>query len=77
MCHDKSLFTDISQKTDVFLSIVKTGGQGSVDLETVLADGEVNSCTLSKVLWVPELSHNLLIIPAAIKAGNTVQFSGS
>ena len=83
MCHDKSLFTDFSQRTDVtqvFLgdeSVVKTGGQGSVELKTVLADGEVNSCTLSKVLWAPELSHNLLSIPASVKAGNTVQFSGN
>ena len=52
-------------------------GQGSVELETMLPDGEVSTCVLKKVLWVPELSHNVVSIPAAVRNGNSAQFSGN
>ena len=79
MCNDKMLITNlVKQDRDVILGdghLVKAKGSGTVTLEVDRSDNVEKTCTLREVLYVPDLSHNLLSVCKATKAGKTVKFS--
>ena len=71
MCNDKGLFDDFSdlpQAQDVTLGDghnLKAVGRGSVTLELELSKDRVKKCKLHDVLYVPNLSFNLLSVAKA------------
>ena len=79
MCNDKTDFTDfVEQDTDVILGDghhLKAEGSGTITLEVDKSDRKQETCTLKDVLYVPDLSYNLLSVSRATKAGKTVDFS--
>ena len=46
-------------------------------LDMVLPNGESKSCTLCDVLYVPQLSHNLISVTKATQTGKVVKFTKS
>ena len=48
-------------------------GRGEVVLDMVLPNGESRSCTLCDVLYVPQLSHNLISVAKATQTGKVVK----
>ena len=49
-------------------------GTGKVPMKMNLPDGTVKNCILSDVLFVPDLSFNLLSVPRAAKSGKCTEF---
>ena len=46
-------------------------------MDMLLNDGTQRSCSLTKVLYVPELAYNLVSVARATEAGKDVQFDDS
>lgn len=71
MCNDKSLFKDfvhVEPPEDIALGDghhLKTTGRGTVVLDLELSNGHAKKCTLTDVLYVPELSFSLVSIAKA------------
>ena len=82
MCNDQEQFVEfrkLSNTQEVTLGDGHTldgTGIGVVKIETLLPDGNTQMCRLEKVLYVPDLSYNLLSVSKATEAGNTTNFSG-
>ena len=83
MCNDRSMFTELKKLSSgdkVALgdgSSLNVAGEGTVDMDMLLDGGARKSCTLNKVLWVPELAYNLVSVPQATDAGKDVEFDNS
>ena len=81
MCNDKEQFDnltmlDIPERIKVGDGFYLTATmQGNVKLSLNI-DGNIKSCTLREVLYVPELSYNLLSVSKATDAGMLVLFQG-
>ena len=56
---------------------MNVAGEGTVDMDMLLHGGARRSCTLNKVLWLPELAYNLVSVPRATDAGKSVEFNDS
>ena len=50
-------------------------GRGDVALEVTTTGGKVKECKLHEVLYVPNLSYNLLSVSKATNPGKAVEFS--
>lgn len=80
MCNNKEMFlnlTDLSSSITVEIGDGRSllaVGIGSVPLKLNLSDA-VKNCTLEEVLFVPELSHNLLSISRVTKGGKITEFT--
>ena len=80
MCNNKNLFLELRNLEEVHEIKVGDGysveakGEGTIELQVMLDDA-VNSCKLYNVLYVPDLSFNLLSVSKTVKAGKTVKFS--
>lgn len=80
MCNNRGWFKDV-KLPDLSRSTIEVGngdkiavkGIGNVELTTTIA-GEEIKFTLKDVLWIPDLSTNLLSIGAAAEAGLTATF---
>ena len=81
MCHTKRMFTthyQIEKPIDVTLGDGRTLiaiGRGKVELDMVLPNGELKSCKLHDVLYVPKLAYNLISVTRASQTGKTVKFT--
>ena len=68
MCRDKKSFSALYQSEDPVDVVLGDGrtlsavGRGNVELDMVLPNGKVKSCTLYDVLYVPDLSYNLVSV---------------
>ena len=78
MCNDDKLFVEIcslKQPLEVTLGdgcAVEATGQGTVVLEMASTGGKTGKCKLHEVLYVPDLSYNLLSVSKAVEAGKVV-----
>ena len=83
MCNDQSMFTELTQLGSgekVTLgdgSSLDVAGEGTVDMDMILTDGTRRACALQTVLYVPELSYNLVGVSRVAEAGKTVHFFNS
>ena len=83
MCNDREQFAELRQlkeSQEVTLGDEHTlegTAIGAVKIEALLPDGSTRKCRLEKVLFVPKLSYNLLIVFRAAEAGNSTKFSKS
>ena len=83
MCHDKQSFTNLYQLENPIDVVLGDGraltavGRGEVVLDMVLPNGESKLCTLCDVLYVPQLSHNLISVTKATQTGKVVKFTKS
>lgn len=81
MCNDDKLFVklrSLKQPLEVTLGdgcAVEATGQGTVVLEMASTSGKMSRCKLHEVLYVPDLSYNLLSVSKAVEAGKVVEFS--
>ena len=84
MCNDREQFIDFRELSNIQEVTLGDGhtldgmGIGTVRIETLLPDGNTQKCRLEKVLYVlyvPELSYNLLSVSKVVEAGNTTNFS--
>ena len=50
-------------------------GRGKVVLDMVLPNGELKSCKLHDVFYVPKLTYNLISVTRASKTSKTVRFT--
>ena len=82
MCNDEQLFTKmetLKKPLEIVLGdghVVKSHQQGTVSLMMKLPGNECRKCNLRDVLYVPNLSHNLVSVSKAVKAGKVVEFDG-
>ena len=82
MCNDQEQFVEfrkLSNTQEVTLGDGHTldgTGIGVVKIKTLLPDGNTQTCRLEKVLYLPDLSYNLLSVSKATEAGNNTNFSG-
>ena len=80
MCNDDKLFVELrslKQPLEVTLGdgcAVEATGQGTVVLEMASTSGKTSRCKLHEVLYVPDLSYNLLSVSKAAEAGKVVEF---
>lgn len=83
MCRDKKSFSALYQSEDPVDVVLGDGrtlsavGRGNVELDMVLPNGKVKSCTLYDVLYVPDLSYNLVSVAKASQKGKVVKFTKS
>ena len=83
VCNDQQLFSELrTLKTaqQVTLGdghILQATAEGTVNLETLLPDGNSRKCKLENVLLVPKLSYSLLSVSKASKAGKTAKFDNT
>ena len=83
MCRDKKVFTALYQLQDPIDVVLGDGraltaiGRGDVVLNMLLPSGESKTCTLYDVLYVPDLSYNLLSVSKASRRGKVVKFKKS
>ena len=83
MCHDNKMFTTLYQlekPIDVMLGdgrMLTAIGRGEVVLDMVLRNGELKSCMLHDVLYVPKLTYNLISVTRASQTGKIVKFTKS
>ena len=83
MCRNSKSFTTLYQLGDPVDVVLGDGraltavGRGKVELDIVLPNGKVKSCTLCDVLYVPELSYNLISVAKASQKGKIVRFTKS
>ena len=81
MCNDENLFVELCCLENPLEIVqgngytVEAPGRGDVALEVTTTGGKVEECKLHEVLYVPNLSHNLLSVSKATKSGKTVEFS--
>ena len=52
-------------------------GQGTVEMDMLLADGIRRECALKNVLYVPKLAYNLVSVSRAAEAGRMAHFDDS
>ena len=85
-CHiscNKTMFDKIESMSEPQIvtlgdgSSIETSERGTVKLKLKQVDGTYKDCTLYDVLYVPELSYNLLSITKATELGKTVKFDKS
>ena len=80
MCNDDKLFVELrSLKKPLEVTLgdgcaVEATGQGTVVLEMASTSGKTSRCKLHEVLYVPDLSCNLLSVSKAAEAGKVVEF---
>ena len=80
MCNDDKLFVELrslKQPLEVTLRdgcAVEATGQGTVVLEMASTSGKTSTCKLHEILYVPDLSYNLLSVSKAAEAGKVVEF---
>ena len=81
MCNNRNLFKQV-RDLDSAETITLGDGRnlevksvGTVELEMLLPDGPSRSCSLQKVLYVPELAYNLVSVSRATEARKHVTFS--
>ena len=80
MCNDKFLFSNfvnlsISVKVEVGDGRPLTAvGEGSISLKVNLPNNKVENCTREKVLYVPDLAHNLISISQVTLGGKITKF---
>ena len=83
MCADKKSFTTLYQLEDPIDVTVGDGraltatGRGKVVLDIVLPNSKSKSCTLHDVLYVPELSYNLVSVAKVSQKGKIVKFTSN
>ena len=81
MCNDQTQFSDLRQlkeNQEVTLGDghhLKATAEGTVKIETLLPDGTTQMCTMENVLYVPDLSYNLLSVAKASEARKISKFS--
>ena len=79
MTHQRDLITDFieyKQPSRIYLGdkgVVKACGEGKVKLQCYDGSDDV-TLTLNKVLYVPEITNNLLSVPAMTQMGAEVLF---
>ena len=82
-CCDDKLFDEphsLKQPLEVMLGdgyAVEATGRGTVVLELNQVGGKASRCKPHEVLYVPDLSYNLLSMSKAAKAGTVVKFTES
>ena len=83
MCIDVNAFTEyvtLKQPQEISLGdghIVKATGKGTVLLKIAIGQNQIQRCELKGVLFVPELSYNLLSVSKITKAGKIMKFVSS
>ena len=83
MCNDVNAFTEyvtLKQSQEISLGdghIVKATGKGTVLLKIAIGQNQIQRCELKDVLFVPELSYNLLSVSKITKAGKIMKFVSS
>ena len=83
MCKDLELFDEITVlDTPQEITVgdgysVKATGRGDVLLKMTVADGKTQKCKLTDVLFVPDLSHNLLSVSKTTSTGKSFEFHQS
>ena len=81
MSNDRTLFaemTELQRSQRVTLgdgNCLEAKGEGTVNLEMYLPDGNSRRCALQKVLYVPMLAYNLVSVSKATQSGKTVKFT--
>ena len=80
MSHDKELFVNMykSREKNVFVGNGKkleVKGEGEIMLNVQSDSGNVRKCRLKSVLYVPNLTHNLMSISKISSGGKNVNFS--
>ena len=81
MCNDDKLFVELcslEQPLEVTLGdgyVVEATGRGTVALKVTSMDGQASRCKLHEVLYVPDLSYNLISVSRIAKAGKMIEFS--
>ena len=81
MCNDVNAFTEcvsLKQPHEISLGdghIVKATWKGIVLLKIAIGHYQIQRCELKSVLFVPELSYNLLSVSKITKAGKIINFS--
>ena len=80
MCNNPSLFTNIKKSAEVNVLVgngksVNVSGTGDVLLNLDSGSGISTKCRLKNVLYVPELSHNLLSVSKISDSSKQVNFS--
>ena len=83
MCNDSNVFSEYStlkQPQEISLNdghIVKAIGKGTVLLKIAIGKSQFQRCELKDVLFVPELSYNLLSVSKIIQTGKILKFIAS
>ena len=81
MCYDRKQFTDLHHSKDLLEVVLGDGhtlmvaGKGSVMLDMRLPNGKTKFRKLHDVLYVPNLSYNLLSVTKAAQRGNITKFT--
>eukprot|EP00794_Sanderia_malayensis_P004203 gene4203-4765_t len=79
ICNDVNAFTEcvtLKQPQEISLGdghIVKATGKGTVLLKIAIGQNQIQRCELKDVLFIPELSYNLLSVSKITKAGKIVK----
>ena len=80
ICNDEQMFTELKSLKRTQSVILRDGhrleatARGVVELRLVLPDGVTRGCQLHDVLYVPDLSYNLLSVSKMAEAGKRVNF---
>ena len=80
LCYKKEEFSELrelSSPTKIVLGdnrVIEATHEGRVDLD-LRVGGEIQSATLSKVLYVPEIKKNLFSVVSCVAAGNNLRFT--
>ena len=80
MCNDKSSFSVLVNPSKAILVLIGNGkilmatGLGKVPLNLILYDGRTRDCLLDRVLYIPDITQNLLSVSKVAKGGNFTQF---
>ena len=83
MCNNSNAFSEYStlkQPQEISLGdghIVKATGKGTVLLKIAIGKSQFQKCELKDVLFVPELSYNLLSVSKVIQTGKIMKFIAS
>ena len=82
ICCNQQLFDELEVKSsqDVTLGdsrVIKSAGSGTVKVKLTQRDGSYRDCTLHDVLYVPDLSFNLLSIAKATEYRKVLTFNES
>jgi len=80
MCHQKELFTklDQSKKSSIYLANehkLRVEGVGQINLTVKDSQGRTSTLVLNKVLYIPNLSRNLISIGTLIQDGFAVSLT--
>ena len=81
MCNDDKLFVELrSLKEPLEVTLgdgyaVEATGRGTVMLEVTSTGGKTSRCKLHEVLYVPDLSYNLVSVSKITEAGKMIEFS--